>query len=198
MMSSGSGSAPQHANELLVQVADGDRDAYALLYDAVAPVAFGITRRVLRDRAQAEEVTQEVMLEVWRRAARFDPQRGDATAWVATMAHRRAVDRVRSSQSSRDREQSAGRWEIPYDPVSEQVENSAERETLARAMLQLTPLQREALELAYYGGRTYGEVAAHLDAPLGTVKTRMRDGLLRLRHALTSSDGEAPSAGVQA
>ena len=197
-MSSGSGGEREPLNDLLLQVADGDRDAYAQLYDAVAPVAFGITRRVLRDRAQAEEVTQEVMLEVWRRAARFDPQRGDATAWVATVAHRRAVDRVRSNRSSRDREQSAGRWEIPYDPVSEQVADSTERETLSRALLQLTPLQREAIELAYYGGRTYREVAAHLDAPLGTVKTRMRDALLRLRQALVSPDGEAPPTGVQA
>ena len=198
MVSRGHGGERQRLNDLLVQVAEGDKDAFTKLYDAVAPVVLGITRRVVRDRAQSEEVTQEVMLELWRRAARFDPERGAASAWVATMAHRRAVDRVRSSQSSRDREHSAGRWEIPYDSVSEQVESSAERETLARAMSQLTPLQREAIELAYYDGRTYREVATYLDAPLGTVKTRMRDGLMRLRQALTSADDEAPSTGAPA
>ena len=197
-MTSGSGGEGQYLNDLLLRVAGGDQHAYAQLYDAVAPVVFGIARRVLRDGSQSEEVTQEAMLEVWRRAARFDPQRGDATAWVATIAHRRAVDRVRASESSRSREQKVGRWEIAYDPVSEEVVDSAEREMLSRAMSQLTSLQREVIELAYYGGRTYREVATHLDAPLGTVKTRMRDGLLRLRQVLTSSDGEAPSAGVQA
>ena len=198
MTNSGIGGQHHSLNSLLLQVAAGDQAAYAQLYDAVAPVVFGITRRVLRDSSQSEEVTQEAMLEVWRRAARFDPRRGDATAWVATIAHRRAVDRVRSSESSRARDQKAGRWEIAYDPVSEHVLDRAEREMLAHAMSQLTSLQREVIELAYYGGRTYREVATHLDAPLGTVKTRMRDGLLRLRQALTSSDGEAPSAGVQA
>lgn len=198
MVSGGHGGERQFLTDLLAQVAKGDKDAFAKLYDAVAPVVFGITRRVIRDRAQSEEVTQEVMLEIWRCAGGFDPDRGNARAWVATMAHRRAVDRVRSSQSSRDREQSAGRWEIPYDPVSEQVESSAERETLARAMSQLTPLQRQVIELAYYDGRTYREVAMHLDAPLGTVKTRMRDGLMHLRQALTSADGEAPSTGAPA
>jgi RNA polymerase sigma-70 factor (ECF subfamily) len=187
----------EELNRLLSHVADGDQEAYTQLYDAITPLAFGIVRRVVRDPAQSEEVTQEVMLEVWRAAARFDQERGNATAWVATMAHRRAVDRVRSSQSSRDREQVAGRREVAYDAVAEQVVETAEREHVTQAMAALTPLQREAIELAYYGGRTYREVANHLDAPLGTVKTRMRDGLKRLRAALTGPDGGPPTPGMR-
>lgn len=192
-----SASDHEDLNKLLLQIADGSRDAFAQLYDAIAPVVFGIARRVVRDPAQSEEVTQEVMLEVWRTAARFNPERGNAFAWIATMAHRRAVDVVRSRQSSREREKIAGRGDVAYDAVAEQVVETAERESVAEAMSQLTSLQREVIELAYYGGCTYREVANHLDAPLGTVKTRMRDGLKRLRRALTASDGEAPSAGAR-
>ncbi len=178
---------PASTEHLLALVAKGDRDAFAALYDAMSARLFGLVRRVLRDPAQSEEVTQEVLLEVWRTAARFDPERGSASAWVMTMAHRRAVDRVRSEQAARDRDDRAGVRDNAtdaFDVVAEEVEVRLEHEQVRAALGQLTRLQREAVELAYYGGYTYREVAELLDAPLGTVKTRLRDGLIRLRDAL--------------
>lgn len=175
------------ADDLLALVARGDQAAFAALYDDVGGRVFGLVRRVLRDPTQSEEVTQEVLLEVWRNASRFDPGRGSATAWIMTMAHRRAVDRVRSEQSSRDRDERAGirdGAERGYDEVAEEVELRMEQEQVRQALDQLTDLQREAVQLAYYGGYTYREVAELLDAPLGTVKTRLRDGLIRLRDTL--------------
>ncbi|MBW3601951.1 MAG: sigma-70 family RNA polymerase sigma factor [Actinobacteria bacterium] len=173
-------------DELLAGVARGEPDAFAALYDRLAASVYGLVRRVVRDPAQSEEVTQEVLLEVWRTAPRFDASRGSAVTWVMTMAHRRAVDRVRSEQSARDRTERAGAREgaAEHDVVAEEVEVRLEHEHVRRALASLTDLQREAVELAYYGGRTYREVAELLDAPLGTVKTRMRDGLIRLRDAL--------------
>lgn len=169
--------------ELMASTARGDEDAFAALYDAVAGAVYGIVVRVLRDPAQSEEVTQEVMVEVWRQASRYDAARGSVKAWVLTMAHRRAVDRVRSAQASSDREERAGRSETarPYDEVTEAVEHRLEVEQVRRALHRLTDLQREAVTLAYYGGYTHREVAELLDVPLGTVKTRLRDGLIRLR-----------------
>lgn len=180
---------------LVVEVAAGDHDAFANLYDAVAPMVLGICRRVVIDVDQAEEVTQEVMLEVWRTATRYDPTRGSATAWIAVTAHRRAVDRVRSSQSSRSREEHTPTATAASDPVAEQVEVEEEHQLVGRALSRLTALQREAIELAYYGGRTYREVAVHLDVPLPTVKARMRDGLQRLRRELAPSGGDGPASG---
>ena len=173
-------------DDLLRRVARGDGAAFEKLYDAVAGSVFGIIRRVLRDPAQSEEVAQEVMVEVWRTATRFDPDRGSATTWIHTMAHRRAVDRVRAAQSAHDRDIRAARRDVqpPYDDVAEQVETRLEREQVRRCLGGLTDLQRESVTLAYYGGYTYREVADLLDTPLGTVKTRLRDGLIRLRDCL--------------
>lgn len=185
-----SGGDPGHVgpseDELLAGVAHGDRDAFATLYDRLGASVYGLVRRVVRDPAQSEEVTQEVLLEVWRTAPRFDVSRGSAVTWIMTMAHRRAVDRVRSEQAARDRNDRAGAREgaAAHDVVAEEVEVRLEHEHVRRALASLTDLQREAVELAYYGGRTYREVAELLGAPLGTVKTRMRDGLIRLRDAL--------------
>jgi RNA polymerase sigma-70 factor (ECF subfamily) len=172
--------------ELLQLVARGDTAAFERLYDLVAGSVFGAIRRVLRDAAQSEEVTQEVMVEVWRTATRFDAGRGSATTWILTMAHRRAIDRVRSAQAAYDREQRAAqRDETPaYDEVAEQVESRLEREQVRRCLDGLTDLQRESVTLAYYSGYTYREVAELLGTPLGTVKTRLRDGLIRLRDCL--------------
>ncbi|MEV6211503.1 sigma-70 family RNA polymerase sigma factor [Kitasatospora sp. NPDC051914] len=172
--------------ELVAQVAFGDQDAFSRLYDAVAGPVFGLVRRVLRDPAQSEEVTQEVMLEVWRTAARYQPERGEVMSWVLTMAHRRAVDRVRAVQAAADRDQRvAARSHTPaFDEVAEQVEGRLEREQVRRCLKMLTELQRQSVTLAYYRGYSYREVADMLSTPLGTVKTRMRDGLIRLRDCL--------------
>ena len=180
------GDAQLTPDELLALVARGDREAFAALYDVAVPRVFGIARRVLRDPAQAEEVTQEVLLEVWRLAARYDGERGTAMSWITTMAHRRSVDRVRSAQTASDREHRYGTAASTpaYDEVSEQVVQRWEEQQVRRGLEGLTELQREAVTLAYYGGYTYREVAVMLDVPLGTVKTRLRDGLIRLRDTL--------------
>ena len=165
-------------------VARGDADAFDTVYDQVAATVFGIVRRVVRDPAQSEEVTQDVLLEVWRNAAKFDPGRGSATAWVMTLAHRRAVDRVRSVQKESERERRTAVADVPFDEVAEAVESSLERERVRRCLGSLTELQRESVTLAYYGGYTYAQVASLLGVPGGTIKTRMRDALIRLRDCL--------------
>jgi RNA polymerase sigma-70 factor (ECF subfamily) len=171
---------------LLDLVAGGDEEAFAELYRRVAPAVFGLVGRVVRNPAQAEEVTQEVFVEVWRGASRFDPGRGTARSWIMTCAHRRAVDRVRSAERAARRDDLAARRDQgrPYDEVAEQVEAGLEREHVRRSLDALTELQREAVVLAYYGGHTHREIAELLGVPSGTVKTRLRDGLLRLRDRL--------------
>jgi RNA polymerase sigma-70 factor, ECF subfamily len=165
-------------------VARGDTAAFDAVYERVAASVFGIVRRVIRDRAQSEEVTQDVLLEVWRTASKFDAGRGSAMAWVMTLAHRRAVDRVRSVQKESERERRTAAVGIPYDEVTEAVESSLERERVRRCLDSLTDLQRESVTLAYYSGHTYGQVASLLGVPTGTVKTRMRDALIRLRDCM--------------
>jgi RNA polymerase sigma-70 factor, ECF subfamily len=171
-------------DSLLLQVARGDEGAYEAVYDLASGWVLGIARKVLRDPAQSEEVMQEVMLEVWRQASAFDPALGTGTAWMMTLAHRRAVDRVRSERSHVSREFRAARAVIEYDEVTEAVEASLDRERVRRCLSTLTAVQRECVRLAYYGGYTYAEVAGLLGVPAGTVKTRMRDGLIRLRDCL--------------
>jgi RNA polymerase sigma-70 factor (ECF subfamily) len=167
-------------------VAQGDQRAFAALYDEVAPRVFGLVRRLLVDPAQSEEVTQEIFLEIWTNAARYEPNKGGATTWILTMAHRRAVDRIRASQASRDRDVKVGirDYVAEYDHVETTVEVTIEHERVKRAMSQLTELQRQAVSLAYYGGYSHSEVAAMLKVPIGTVKTRLRDGMIRLRDEL--------------
>ena len=171
---------------LLARSSRGDQQAFAELYDRTSARVYGLARRVVRDPAQAEEVAQEAYLDIWRQAARHDAARGGVLAWMLTIVHRRAVDRVRSVESSRDRDTRFARLgDGPdYDVVEETVSASLDSARVRRALSTLTDVQREALTLAYYGGYSHREVSELLDVPLGTIKTRMRDGLIRLRDTL--------------
>lgn len=172
--------------QLLHAVALGDQEAFAAVYDAVSGPVLGVVRAVLRDQAQSEEVAQDVLVEVWRTAPRYRPERGTAINWILTLAHRRAVDRVRSVEAAAARDTKAALLDRTpaYDEVTEQVETRLEREQVRRCLRTLTELQRQSVTLAYYRGLTYRQVAEALTLPLGTVKTRLRDGLIRLRDCL--------------
>jgi RNA polymerase sigma-70 factor, ECF subfamily len=180
------GSVGAHLAELLRRSSRGDESAFAEWYDATAARAFGLAVRVLRDRAQAEEVTQESFLDCWRHASRFDATKGSAISWLLTIVHRKAVDRVRSAEASGRRETAYGHREqtVPHDETAEAATASLEATRVRSALADLTTKQREAVELAFLGGYTHTEVAAMLDLPVGTAKTRIRDGLIRLRDAL--------------
>ncbi|KZE95083.1 ECF RNA polymerase sigma factor SigK [Agromyces sp. NDB4Y10] len=173
-------------DDLLVAAGAGDRDAFGALYDRMSARIFGLVRRLVVDPAQAEEVTQDVFLEIWQTAPRFDRERGSAISWMFTLAHRRAVDRVRSAQSAHDRDLRIGArdLDVPVDTVAESAEVRIEHERARGALAELSDLQRECVALAYYGGLTQSEIAERLDVPLGTVKTRLRDGMIRLRRLL--------------
>jgi RNA polymerase sigma-70 factor (ECF subfamily) len=172
--------------ELLRLAARGDEAAFARLYDATSPRVFGLAVRIVRDPAQAEEVAQESYLEIWRTAARFDPARGSAISWMLTIAHRKAVDRVRSAEASSRRESTYHQQNqsVAHDATAEAAQASLEARRVRGALAALTAVQREAVELAYFGGYTHTEVATMLDLPVGTAKTRIRDGLIRLRDTM--------------
>jgi RNA polymerase sigma-70 factor, ECF subfamily len=180
------GPARTDLDRLLRRSAAGDEDAFAQLYDAVSSRLYGLVRRVVRDPAQSEEVAQEVFLDIWRHSARFDPTRGSAISWMLTIAHRKAVDRVRSAEAARHRDDRYGttNQDVTHDSTSEAVVERLDAERVHRALTTLTEVQRQALELAYLSGYTHTEVATMLDLPLGTAKTRIRDGLIRLRDTL--------------
>jgi RNA polymerase sigma-70 factor (ECF subfamily) len=171
---------------LLGRVACGDHGAFEAVYDRLAGPAFGLIRKVVRDPAQSEEVVQEVLLEVWRSASRFDPAKGSAMTWAMMIAHRRAVDRVRSAtaQALRDQKSAIAAARISVDEVAEAVEDTLDRERVRRCLDTLTDIQRESITLAYYGGYSYREVAGLLNVALGTIKTRIRDGLIRMRDCM--------------
>ena len=172
--------------DLLRRSSRGDELAFAALYDATARRLFGLVLRIVRDHAMSEEVTQEVYLDVWRHCTRFDPERGSAISWLMTIAHRTAVDRVRASEASRRRDDAhaATHRDVEFDTTAERGQASLEAQRVRRALTTLTDAQRSAVELAYLGGYTHTEVARLLGLPLGTAKTRIRDGLIRLRDTL--------------
>lgn len=173
-------------SDLLARVAEGDRRAFAVLYDRTAPRVLGLVTQVLRDPAQSEEVTQEVYLELWQNATRFDSSKGKALSWMLTVARRRAIDRVRASQSSRDRDMQVGIRDqpTPYDVVTETIDLRFAHNDVRDAMTRISALQREVIELAYFENLTQSEISARLNVNLSTVKSRLRDGLIALRHAM--------------
>jgi RNA polymerase sigma-70 factor (ECF subfamily) len=185
---SGTGAPSVNAEltELLKACSRGEEAAFAKLYDATAARLFGLVLRTVRDRAQAEEVTQEAYLDIWRNSSRFDPDHGSAMSWMMTIGHRKAVDRVRSAEATRARDTvyEARDQATPFDQTAEDAHRNLDAQRVNRALDTLTEAQRGALELAYFGGYTHREVAAMLELPLGTAKTRIRDGLIRLRDTL--------------
>ena len=172
--------------ELLKACSLGEEAAFAKLYDATAARLFGLVLRTVRDRAQAEEVTQDAYLDIWRNSSRFDPDRGSALSWLMTIGHRKAVDRVRSAEASRRRDTAyeARDQAPPFDQTVQDAHRNLDAQRVRRALDTLTETQRGAVELAYFGGYTHREVATMLELPLGTAKTRIRDGLIRLRDTL--------------
>jgi len=182
-------SGPRHSTELdalLRRVAQHDVEAFAALYDATRARVYGLITRVLRDAGYSEETTQEVYLEVWRNAASFDSSKGSALSWLMTMAHRRAVDRVRAEQSATQRESRYGAASVerPGDLVADAAVAADERRRVTACLDSLTDAQRQCIEMAYYGGLTYAEVSHRLSANLSTIKSRMRDALRGLRGCL--------------
>ncbi len=177
---------PELLGDLLERVAVGDQQAFATFYDAVSPRVYGLVVRILRDPAQSEEVAQEVFVQVWREAGSFDITRGSALSWLLTVAHRRAVDRVRSesAQSKREVVYESRNVTPAFDSTSEAVESRWDARTVRRELAELRDTQREAIELAYFEGLTHREVSERLGLPLGTAKTRIRDGLSRLRQQM--------------
>jgi RNA polymerase sigma-70 factor, ECF subfamily len=175
---------PVDVEALLGRVARGDASAFGALYDELSAAVFGLARRVVRDPARAEDVTQEVFLEVWRKAARYDATLGKPKTWVLTIAHRRAVDAVRRSESQKRHDHQGAPDEVIHDEPAEAMIRSEEHGAVRGCLETLTDLQLESVRLAYFNGYTYNEVATLLDKPLPTIKTRMRDGLIRLRDCL--------------
>lgn len=170
---------------LLNRAGRGDQTAFAELYDQLAPLLHGVILRVLRDPAQSEEVTQEAFVELWRLAPRYEVSRGSVRSWATTVAHRRAIDRVRSEQASRRRTERETQKRAPAaQDVADEVVASMDATRVRRALDRLTGIQRQALELAYFGGHSYREVATLLNVAEGTIKTRIRDGMIRLRDEL--------------
>jgi RNA polymerase sigma factor (sigma-70 family) len=172
---------------LVALLARSDETALAELYDRYGRVAFGLALRMLRDDALAEDAVQEGFLAVWRTAARFVPERGKASTWILTLVHRRAVDLVRREERRR-----ADSLELAPEPATPAADDDAwlrlERERVQAALKQLPDPQREALELAYYGGFTQTELAERLGQPVGTIKSRMFTGLARLRELLGENE----------
>lgn len=171
---------------LLARIAGGDQSAFAEFYQLTSRRVFGMARRVLIDPELSEDTTQEVFLQVWQNAGKFNPEAGSPLSWLMTISHRRAVDKVRSAQSATDREAKYGAssQDVAHDSVSAEVDSKLEAEAVVRCLETLTDTQQESVRLAYYGGLTYREVAEKLNAAIPTIKSRIRDGLIRLKTCL--------------
>ena len=178
---------PQDVDALVGKVALGDSAAFAGLYDAMGSSVYGVARRVVRDPSRAEDVAQDVFLDVWRKAPSFDRERGSARTWIMTIAHRRAVDAVRRNEAQKRYDGHAGIDEVSHDEPADALLQEEEHGAVRTCLGTLTDLQLESVRLAYFNGYTYAEVAALLDKPLPTIKTRMRDGLIRLRDCLEAT-----------
>ena len=177
---------------LLAEVARSDEAALAELYDRFGRPAYGLALRVLRDASLAEDAVQDAFLQVWRSAGTFDPGRAKASTWLLTFVHRRAVDLVRREERRRT-EPTASAPEPTEPGADEGAEIRSRREIVQEALRRLPPEQREAIELAYYGGLTQSELAERLDQPLGTIKSRMFSGLQRLQALLVEAGFETAS-----
>ena len=174
------------AEALLPQIAHGNSAAFADLYDALGAPVYGMARRVVRDPHYAEDVTQDVFLEIWRKAPHFDAARGSAKTWVMTIAHRRAVDVVRRNELRKRNDGLAGPDEVSHDEPADRLLQEDEHTAVRKCLNTLTALQFESVRLVYFDGHTVAEVAALLGMPLGTIKTRIRDGLIRLRNCVVN------------
>jgi RNA polymerase sigma-70 factor (ECF subfamily) len=174
---------------LLTSVAGGDQLAFSELYDRMQPRVLGLAMRVLRDSGHAEEVAQEVFLEVWQCARHYDGSRGSATGWILRKTHSRAVDRVRSAQARKMREARIGLRDLnePGDDIADTISLRIDSKRIERALGTLPETQRQAVALAHLGGYSHREVSAILKVPVGTVKTRIRAGISRLREELTAA-----------
>jgi RNA polymerase sigma-70 factor (ECF subfamily) len=170
-------------------MARGAEDALAELYDRFGGVAYGVALRILRDQALAQDAVQDAFLAAWRTAAAFDPARGNASTWLLTLVHRRAVDLVRREERRRADVLDESAPVASGDSTDEAAEVRAQRRAVQAALAQLPPDQREALELAYYGGLSQSQLAERLGIPLGTVKSRMFTALAALRGLLREEGG---------
>ena len=175
---------PNNVEAILGRVAVGDPGAFERLYDVMASAVYGVARRVVRDPNRAEDVVQDVFLEVWRKAPSFDNARGSGKTWIMTIAHRRAVDAVRRNESHKRYDASAVPEDVSHDEPVEALIHHEEHDAVRTCLETLTEIQLESVRLAYFNGYTYSEVATLLEKPLPTIKTRMRDGLIRLRDCL--------------
>jgi RNA polymerase sigma-70 factor (ECF subfamily) len=174
---------------LLVSVADGDQAAFSELYDRMQPRVLGLAIRILRDVGHAEEVTQEVFLDVWQVARTYDPAKGSAAGWILRKTHSRSVDRVRSAQARRMREARIGLRDLlePTEDISETISLRIDSKRVERALGALPEAQRQAIALAHLGGYSHSEVSEILQIPVGTVKTRIRAGIGRLREEFAAA-----------